>query len=153
MSDHYRQDVPARTGPHECVKCCKTLARHDRLTEVKIVAGIGPSPTAAGRALYVSEEEEYAHLDCRNRDFDSPVPTLHRRALTVTIDLAPLHARTDDFICVRCKKTFVRGDRIVPTLICEGIGVDESGNKGVQCAREYEMVHYDCHDPQLAGTP
>ena len=39
-------------------------------------------------------------------------------------------------------------------IIVEGLGKDpDTGIKGVQCSPEFEMVHYDCRDPKLGGTP
>lgn len=149
----YRRDVTVRTGPDTCAKCRGVFARHDRLTEIKIVAGIGPHPRGAGDCLYVSEGEEYAHVQCKNVALDGPFVDLARSALKMDTEVATLGARVPDYMCARCKKRFVRGDRVVPTIIVEGIGKDpDTGAKAVQCAAEYEMVHYDCHDPQLSGA-
>lgn len=148
--DHTR-DIPSRTGYETCAKCRKAIARHDRITEVKIVAGVGPHPRAVGSCLYVSEAEEYAHTHCGSVALDAPFINLPRSALKVTTEIAALGARVPDYMCVRCKKRLERGDRVVPAIIVEGIGRDpDTGSKGVQCSEEYEMVHYDCHDPQLS---
>ena len=149
----YLQDVPSRTGPDLCAACRKPLARHDRLLEIKIVAGVGPHPSGAGRCLYVSEMEEYAHADCDNRLLDGPFIELSRYKLKMDSDLSLIHARVPDYMCAVCKKEFQRGDRIVPVLIVEGKGMDPDTNtSAVQCSPEYEMVHWDCRDRQMTGA-
>lgn len=148
------EDVAVRTGPDTCARCRKTLVRHDRLTEVKLVAGVGPHPRGYGEALYVSEAEEYAHVVCDNRSLDGPFIDLARSLLKVSTEIESISARVPDFMCARCKKRFERSDRVVPAIIVEGIGKDpDTGMKGVQCSPEFEMVHYDCRDPKLGGTP
>lgn len=149
----YFDNVAPRTGPDTCAKCRKTLARHDRLTEVKLVAGVGRNPSAAGQCLYVSETEEYAHLYCASPALDGPFIDIPRSVLKMDTDIEELAARVPDYICSRCKKKFVRGDRVVPVILVEGLSRDPStGGKAVQCSGEYEMAHYDCHDPQLKGA-
>ena len=145
-------ELPVRTGPDTCARCRKALVRHDRVTEVKIVAGIGPHPNGAGQCLYVGEAEEYAHRHCDNPSLSSPFLELPRSRLIVTTEIAPLKARVPDFVCALCKAKLVRGDRVVPVVLVEGIGRDpETQGKAVQCSGEYEMTHLDCRDPQLTG--
>ena len=116
------------------------------------MSGVGPHPNAAGEALFVSETEEYAHLLCDTPALDGPFIDVPRSALVVTTEIKALGARVPDYICCRCKKRFIREDRVVPVIIVEGLGRDPStGGKAVQCSNEYEMAHYDCRDPQLAG--
>lgn len=149
--DHF-EEVTIRTGPDTCAKCRKELARHDRITEVKLVAGVGPHPSAAGRCLYVSEAEEYAHMECGNTTFSEPFLEVPRSRLLVTTEIESLGARVPDYVCARCKSQLLRGDRVVPVVLVEGIGRDpETLGKAVQCSGEYEMVHLDCRDPQLRG--
>jgi hypothetical protein len=149
--DHF-EEVTIRTGPDTCAKCRKELARHDRITEVKLVAGVGTHPSAAGRCLYVSEAEEYAHMDCADAPLASPFLDIPRSRLIVTTEIESLGARVPDYICARCKEKLVRGDRVVPVVLVEGIGRDpDTLGKAVQCSHEYEMTHLDCRDPQLKG--
>ena len=72
----YFDDVAPRTGPNQCAKCRKELHRADRITEVKIVGGVGSNPTGAGRCLYVCETQEYAHAECAN-------PTLTQQLIEI----------------------------------------------------------------------
>lgn len=148
----YFDDVHAQTGPDSCAKCKKQFIREDRVTEIKIVAGVGSNPNARGECLYVSNYEEYAHLGCVNKSEILSRIEIPRSALVVTKDIPPLHARFHDYICNRCKKKFVRGDRVLPVLLVEGMNRDpQTGGKAVQCSGEYEMAHVDCNDTQLTG--
>jgi hypothetical protein len=148
----YFDDVAPRTGPNQCAKCRKELHRADRITEVKIVGGVGSNPTGAGRCLYVCETQEYAHAECANPTLTQQLIEIPRSSLIVDTHLGPLKARTPDFMCCRCRKKLERGDRVMPVILVEGIGRDpDTQTKAVMCSSEYEMVHFDCHDPSLGG--
>ena len=149
----YRQDIPPRIGLDTCAKGRKPLTRHDRVLDLKIVAGIGPHPRGYGECTYISEHSEYAHVACKAAALDAPFIEIPRSRLDMTAEIASLSARVPDYQCVRCKKRFVKGDRIIgPVFIVEGIGIDpETKNKAVQCAGEFEMSHYDCNEPGLSS--
>lgn len=140
-------------GPNTCLACRLSFGRHDRIIQVKIVAGIGYDPRGAGETVYLCDDEEYAHKSCYDRVLDERRIELINRRPIVT-DNAPLKARTPDTNCAQCKRRWVRGDRIVPIFIVEGEGIDpETRLPAVQCSAEYELAHFNCEHTNMGGTP
>ncbi len=65
----------------------------------------------------------------------------------------PVPPRVWSDTCVRCRKRFARGDRVLPVMIVAGVGVDaESMRETAVAGAFYEISHLDCTDPQLLGT-
>jgi hypothetical protein len=57
----------------------------------------------------------------------------------------------DPHICGKCRKPFVKGDRVTQAYIFSHRGVNplNLGNTGAHLFEEYELVHIDCTDPLL----
>lgn len=138
-------DVPRHVDAATCVACRLTLARHDRVVEVHVVAGV------AGGQLYVNDPggTEYAHRDCTNRRADAPRIIVPRQTAT---KLEHLGARDSNAHCVTCARRFQRGDRIVELLLVEGVAKDPGTDQpAARCSEDREYAHRDCKDTSLTA--
>ncbi len=74
-----------------------------------------------------------------------PKPTSAESFPPVDIKQWPTH-------CIRCRKAFVREDRIITVFIVAGVGFDSQTNRFLPAAgEEYELAHLDCADPKMQG--
>lgn len=63
-----------------------------------------------------------------------------------------LRQRVPTTTCARCRKPLAAGDRVMPAMIVQKIGRDpESQDLGAFLGSDFELVHADCLDMQLAG--
>lgn len=140
--------VPVRTPNGVCAVCHKKFERGDRRLQVSIVAGIGRHPYTGRPVVYANDfqHSEWAHVKCDN-------PKARRSVVMYGQKRVPLtEARDSDTRCPVCDVKFQIGDRIVPTFIVLGQGVDpETKREAAVCHEDFEHVHKDCSDPQLSG--
>jgi hypothetical protein len=66
--------------------------------------------------------------------------------------MAPLRPRVASNVCVRCRKNFMPGDRVIYVMIVEKSGYNaETRDLGTWMLGEYEVAHVVCVDPGLEG--
>jgi hypothetical protein len=65
-----------------------------------------------------------------------------------------IYPRTDGSTCIKCRRKFERGDRVLIVNIIEKIGRDPSNPRevGSWFSGEFEVQHSNCADPSLDGT-
>ena len=58
----------------------------------------------------------------------------------------------DPTTCGKCRKKLQPGDRITQAFIIDRVGVNPNNlaSLGAYLHEEFELVHIDCHDPDLA---
>lgn len=66
---------------------------------------------------------------------------------------APLHPRCSPDLCIRCRKKFAPGDRVVIVHIVQTIlkNPDNPLQMGAMLSGEFEMGHVECADTSLEG--
>ena len=119
--------------------------------QILTAAGIGPG-TDTGRTVYINELAEAAHFDCA-----LPALTLTAREIQRTRlkpgDPSTVPAKAPEYQCVRCGKTYERGDRFIQVYRAEGIALDPTTKApGLRCSDGYETAHFDCADPKVNGS-
>ena len=142
--------MPDRLPSGICVRCRLPIHDDHAVVQVLTAAGIGPGP-GTGRTVHINELAEAAHLDCAK-----PALTLTGRVISRTRlkpgDPPPVPAKSPDYQCVRCGKTYERGDRFIQVYRAEGIAIDPSTKApGLRCSDGYETSHLDCSDPKTKG--
>ncbi len=144
------QDVPDRLPSGICVRCRLPVQATHALVQVLTAAGIGPG-AGTGRTVHINEVAEAAHLECAKPALALTLREVPRTRLKPG-DPAPVSAKAPEYQCVRCGKTYERGDRFVQVYRAEGIAVDPSTKApGLRCSDGYETAHLDCADPKQKG--
>ena len=143
-------DVTDRLPSGVCVRCRLPINDAHAVVQVLTAVGVGPG-LGYGRTVYVNDVAEAAHLDCAK-----PALTLTAREIPRTRlkpgDPPPVPTKSPDYQCVRCGKTYERGDRFTQVYRAEGIAIDpETKAPGLRCSDGYETAHLDCSDPQIKG--
>jgi len=64
------------------------------------------------------------------------------------------YPRTDGSTCIRCRRKFERGDRVIVVNIIEKIGPNPSNPReiGSWFSGEFEVQHSNCADTSLDGS-
>jgi len=65
-----------------------------------------------------------------------------------------VYPRTNGSTCIRCRRKFARGDRVLIVNIIEKVGAnpDNPREVGSWFSGEFEIQHSNCADPSLAST-
>lgn len=146
-------DVPARVRPDTCIRCHIVFSVGDRVTQILIVAGIGPHPSGLSRVPFLCDVPEFGHLRCKDRMLQAANTSLilpPRNTLKPTNNSRALRPRVPEYLCALCKKPLEREDRVLAVVPVRGIGIDPDTNQpAAECSDEYEIVHFDCSDPKL----
>ncbi len=144
------EDVPDRLPAGICVRCRRPIEASHAIVQVLTAAGVGPWSGVA-RTVHINDVAEAAHLECSLPALTLSVREVVRSRLKPG-DPAPVPAKAPEYQCVRCGKTYRRGDRFVQVYRAEGIAKDpDTSAPGLRCTEGFETAHLDCSDTELKG--
>lgn len=141
-----------------CRKCGAPLPRGARVRPIWIAAGTTRHPKTGKTTLVLQSrtdmpapQNEYAHCDCKDPNLtDIARIESAERPNPMDMNLPDIEPRGDDAHCIKCKKLFLRGDRLTLVYTVQAVGKDpETGAEAAKVTGSYEPKHEDCNDPKL----
>lgn len=140
-------DIAPRVDAATCTVCRGRLAPGDRAVVAHIVAGVGRHHGRTVAFLNDEDNCELAHVDCRNPKLNRP-----RILMPASSSVGAPVVRSSDAACPVCGVAFRRGDRVARVAVVIGVEKDpETKRPAAKCHTDFEHVHLNCRDPQLAS--
>lgn len=140
-----------------CRRCGIALHSGERVMPIWILVDVvkhpkteQPTIVLLSRTDMPAPQNELIHINCADPALRDRNTIILTEKVPVLENLPDLRPRGDDAHCIKCNKTYMRGDRLTLCYIVQGVGRDpETSAVAAMVGNEYETKHVFCEDPKL----